>query len=306
MKTLLLLLLYLPLFSAGQNINAKQVTVHDSMSLALRWIKAINNNEQLQNAGSTSIATDNAIKKYFDYAKANAVQQKALPLYWKFFVRRDVSVADSIQVQVISTDNIVTPVTIRFNSAGRIYANGQAPFRITGTYKNNNPGSLFNCFISNMPEREDQQAVYYTAFRAAFCPDTAKLLAEGLLDGASILAELTDSIGFTNGDTLINLTIQLENQTDRRSLDAFGNMVPPLKTMEYQERIPIWSATGSDYHIGGNGFFIIKNGTAVYMEDPKNVRLEVYKNHVLFPLSTPFVIPIDSTWQHIRIVQSYQ
>lgn len=297
---------------AQGSINTRVLIVYDSLSLAGKWIKKINDDSLLQQAGEKSISTDGAIKKYINKKIVTHVEPEALAVYCKFYTDdANPSLKDSIQFRITSSDGMITPVNLRYLTADWLYAYGKPPFRIESSFVNNNPGHMLQLNIYNMSEHYNQSTIYNIRERAGYFKDTLRLSEAGWRRGVMINAVYKNARNPSTGDTLVPINITLENLTTTQTLEVSGNSVPPGSTITYRELMYLSRTGPTETAAAANQIVLTENGEGFSVLDTFKVRFDIYQNGVLTQYNYPgpyelFSIPIDPACRDLRVKLRYQ
>ncbi|WP_160711312.1 hypothetical protein [Chitinophaga solisilvae] len=308
--TWILSLLLVMVCSAQSVVTANRVTVRDSLSLRGRWITGINNEGDLRNASTHTLSTDAALKQYIDDAASGKKENR---FYINYFFDQFVwgpLFRDSLQLEVISADSIVTSFTMQNRTADWLYAYGKPPYTIRGRYIGHIPGVNLSCDISNAA-----RIPYSAISRTAYVNDTLQLLYPDLRYGVDIYCMLNDSINnLGDADTLVKLNVELINYTSRNAFSLFWNDVPPGKSFVYTMPVHMSRATGieMDPYYSFRGLYVAEDGVAINMWHNRQVRIMIFKNGDSIPAwehtsgtSERLPLKLDTTWKDMLVVFSY-
>ncbi len=314
---LLLLCLYTPLLFGQSNISTNRIIIKDSLSLDGKWIKRINNDSTLRNAGEQSVSTDAAMKKYVDkVAAGGGMSQEELieaslnPHYLEIHLdnayKMAVDSSDRIALHFESSDGIRTSYEISEDSAWALfYVYGKPPFSLRTEIKNRTVDSILNIGVN----ANNKLQGYFSYDTYCMPGDTMQL---NLFDlrGAVSFSQYAFKRPSSQEFFLINGS--LKNHSSRHVLDfnsgyPNGRFIYPGKVETDQYYFPI---NYYSFHFHALNLVTTKYGDRIlYGSCDSNLRLKVYKNGVLvwneiipaFSNDIP-EIPLDSSWKEFEII----
>jgi hypothetical protein len=305
-------LTFVPSVKAQNTVTADRILIRDSVQLGSHWIKGVNNDGLLRYTTGHTISTDAALKQYIDNRSGRQAGPGIYVLcrYENYIFP---PYQDSIKMDIVSADGIVTSTTIQQLSADRVFAAGKTPFTIRGEYINKKAGTVLGYSVINASGREFD-LIYYQTDRKAYLYDTLRLLTEGILSDMNVNFVIDDSTTSMNGrDTLVGMHITFKNITDDYAFEMIGNVVPPHSTLSYFNRFPMYKVGGRNF--GGfdvRGLYVMKSGGIVGMNGYRGVFVKTFVNGEPYPYpygylarSWPPRLYVDLGWKELEMELSY-
>jgi hypothetical protein len=318
---------------AQSNITANRITVKDSLALAGKWIKQINNDSTLQHAGEQSLSTDGALKKYIHRAMATpvtgvssrmdsvltvdpvnrqlmmaaAAQGEALTLSrlidQLFFNRQALKIMftsgmqDTLKLVVTSSDSITTTVVQpMYEATDYLYIYGKPPFSIKGKIRNKFQDKYL--YVSFMPVNNTRLPMAYSWESDLYRDDSVEINMQGVRGDIDIFCSYRElqepqDVYKFSGGHIINNT----RQTTLAWLD---NSVIPAGERMVLKKVRDKRDESNALYFTVNNQITFSNGD--YGRDGKPVtpiRMQLYKNGQLY--LTKIIGPDDDNSSSVPI-----
>ncbi|WP_160711310.1 hypothetical protein [Chitinophaga solisilvae] len=316
MSKQLLLLAALYLVSTGyapaQNvITAGRITVRDSLFLGNRWIKAVNNENDMRYASPQTISTDGALKNYLRTEISNAADKPDRISLLHTFRRYTANpyLQGTIHLTVTSEDSIVTPITLRMQEANLFKPKGRPPFSVAGSYVNNTPGTVVDILIKDdLGQLSQLQPANFTQ-RFARYKDTIQLDTYLLYGGFRIEASMRDEPPVPASDTLVTLSIDIINATEHDLVQTVDNILPPRYGVVYKKQMVLHRSEPLPFAMSRVPVAVLPDGRFVYMGNNDRIMYQVFKNGEEFKFQSGsdwLYIDLDPTWKELKIIAVYE